>query len=332
VSTPDVRVGIVSWNTAALLDRCLAALPAALGDLHVEVVVVDNHSSDDSVEVAGRHGVTVVVNGVNEGYGRGMNQALAGTEAPVLIALNPDTEPPPGSLAALVAALQARPDVGIAAPRLVHPDGRPQHSDYRFPSVALAAVVCFTPGPLQRGRIGTRWRLEAARAAEPGPVDWVIGAVHVIRRDALAGEPPYSERWFMYAEDLELCWRLAEAGWRTVLEPSVVVPHSANAAGAQAWGDDRDRRWWATTYDCYARMRGRRAMRAFALVNTLGVALRVALGRLLGRVPVGDPATRRHTAAGLARVLPVHAAAVRGPEHAARVAGVTHRDLGQRGS
>jgi N-acetylglucosaminyl-diphospho-decaprenol L-rhamnosyltransferase len=326
VSRPDVRVGIVSWNTAALLDRCLAALPAALGDLRAEVVVVDNASDDDSAQVAGRRGVDVIVNGANEGYARAMNQALADTEAPVLLALNPDTEPPAGSLAALVHALQATPDAAIVAPHLVHADGRPQHSAYRFPSVALAAVVCFTPGPLQRGRLGSRWRLEAATGVDrSGPVDWVIGAVHVIRREALTGQAPFSERWFMYAEDLELCWRLAGSGLRTVLVPDVVVPHVANAAGAQAWGDQRDRRWWATSYDCYALVRGRGAMRRYALVNTLGVALRVALGRLFGRVPVGDPATRRHTASTLARVLPVHAAAVRGPERAAAVAGVTHR-------
>ena len=326
MSSPEVRVGIVSWNTAEHLDRCLAALPAALGDLRAEVVVVDNASSDDSVEVASRHGVHVVVNGTNEGYARGMNQALEGTTAPVLVALNPDTVPPPGSLARLVRELEATPAAGVVAPRLVHPDGRPQHSAYRFPSVALAAVVCFTPGPLQRGRLGARWRLEAAQAPDPsGPVDWVIGAVHVIRRDALAGAAPYSERWFMYAEDLELCWRLADGGWTTVLVADVLVPHAANVAGAQAWGDQRERRWWATTYDCYARRRGLGAMRRYALVNALGVALRVALGRAFGRLPVGQPELRRATAASLARVLPVHAAAVRGPARAAAVARVTHR-------
>ena len=129
----------------------------------------------------------------------------------------------------------------------------------------------------------------------------------------------------MYAEDLELCWRLHEEGWRIGLAADVVVPHAANASGAQAWGDERDRRWWAASYDCYARVRGRAAMRRYALVNTLGVALRVGLGRLFGSVPVRDPGARRHTAAMLARVLPVHAAAVRGPERAAAAAGVVHR-------
>ena len=281
MSTPDVRVGIVSWNTAALLGACLDALPAALGDLRAEVVVVDNASGDRSATVATEHGVEVVANGDNEGYARAMNQALAGTEAPVLIALNPDTVPPPGSLATLVAALEGSPSVGVVAPRLVHADGRPQHSAYRFPSVPLAAVVGFVPPRLQRGRLGARWRLEAATAPDPsGPVDWVIGAVHVVRRAALAGAPPYSERWFMYAEDVELCWRLHRAGWSTELVADVVVPHVGNASGAQAWGADRDRRWWGATYDLYAQVRGRGAMRRWAAVNVGAVLLHGATNRV----------------------------------------------------
>jgi N-acetylglucosaminyl-diphospho-decaprenol L-rhamnosyltransferase len=317
---PQVRVGIVSWNTAELLDRCLAALPAALGDLRAEVVVVDNASADGSAAVAQGHGVEVVVHDANVGYARAMNRALAGTDAPVLVALNPDTVPPPGSLARLVAVLEATPDAGVVAPRLVHPDGRPQHSAYRFPSVPLAAVVCFAPAAVQRGRVGTRFRLEAAAAPDRGgPVDWAIGAVHVIRRAALAGARPYAERAFMYAEDLELCWRLARSGWHTELVTDVAVPHAANSAGAQAWGGDRDRRWWAASYDVYALVRGRGAARRYALVNSLGVVLHVVLGRLLGLVPVGDQGGRRRTARALARVLPVHLAAVRGPERAAAV-------------
>src|SRR3546814_17746390 len=95
----DVRVGIVSCNTAELLDRCLAALPAALGELEAEVVVVDNDSDDDSAAVAARRGVKVVHNADNEGYPRGLNAALADTDAPVPPAPNPDTGTPPAPLA-----------------------------------------------------------------------------------------------------------------------------------------------------------------------------------------------------------------------------------------
>lgn len=311
MAAPDVRVGIVSWNTAALLDRCLAALPAALGELDAEIVVVDNDSSDDSAAVAARHPVTLVRNERNEGYAHGMNQALAGTDAPVLLALNPDTEPPPGSLAALVGHLDDQPAAAVVAPRLVHPDGRLQHSAYRFPSLPLAAVACFVPQRWQQGRVGERWWLEGAALHDrSGPVDWALGAVHVIRRAALDGRAPYSERWFMYAEDVEICWRLAREGWQTWLATDVVIPHAANASGAQAWGSARDQRWWAASYDLYARMRRPVAARAWAAVNTVGVLVHIT-ANLVGSVRPGPArAQRRAVARSLARVLPTHVRAL----------------------
>jgi GT2 family glycosyltransferase len=278
-----VRVGIVSWNTADLLDRCLAALPAALAGMPAEVVVVDNASSDASSSVAAAHdGVTVVVNDTNEGYARGMNRALAGTDAPYLVALNPDTEPPPGSLAALVARLDTEPRVGLVAPLLANADGSPQHSVYRFPSLRVAAALGL-PDRLHRGRLGRRLALEGAPTRDTaGAIDWAIGAVHVIRRDALDGEPPYRERWFMYVEDLDLCWRLHRRGWSVWLDPSVTVPHVGNAAGEQAWGSRRTERWLDATYDWYASARGPSAARAWAAVQTL-VAGSKAVAHRVGR-------------------------------------------------
>lgn len=312
---PDVRVGIVSWNTAALLERCLAALPAALGDLDAEVVVVDNASDDDSAAVAAAHdGVTVVENATNAGYARAMNQALAGTDAPVLVALNPDTEPPPGSLATLVAGLRARPRAGLVVPRLTSADGRLQHSVYRFPSVPLAAVVCFVPPRWQRTALGRRWWLEGAAPHDrTEPIDWAIGAVHVLRTAALGDGPVYSERWFMYAEDIERCWRLRERGWERWLLADVTVPHVGNAAGAQAWGDARARRYWAATYDFYVSARGAWATRRWALVNTLGAGLHCVLAGLRSLLPGPHRGARRATARGLAGVLGVHAGAVLRP-------------------
>jgi GT2 family glycosyltransferase len=321
---PDVRVGIVSWNTAELLDRCLRALPAALGDLDAEVVVVDNASSDDSADVAARHDVVLVRNDANEGYARGMNRALAGSTAPVLLALNPDTEPPPGSLAALVARLATEPDAAVVVPRLAYLDGQLQHSAYRFPSVALAAVVSFVPPRWQRGAIGRRWWLEGSAPHDrSGPVDWAIGAVHVVRRAALGDRPPYSERWFMYAEDMELCWRLRRQGWTTVLAADVTVPHASNAAGAQAWGSARAQRYWAASYDLYAQMRGAGAARAWAAVNTVGVSVHLAANLLGAALPGPARGRRLAVARPLAKVLPVHLRAlVRGPASLAEQAGV----------
>jgi N-acetylglucosaminyl-diphospho-decaprenol L-rhamnosyltransferase len=311
----EVRVGIVSWNTADLLGRCLDLLPAALGDLDAEVVVVDNASQDGSAEVGdARQGVRVIRNADNVGYARAMNQALAGSSATTLIALNPDTLPPSGSLSALVAYLDARPEVGLVAPRLVEADGAWQHSVYRFPSIRVALLVSFLPVRLQRGWIGRRWWLEAAAPhAGAGDIDWAIGAVHVIRAAAV-GPEVYSERWFMYVEDLELCWRLRSTGWRVHLDPDVAVPHVGNASGSQAWGDTRAQRYWGASYDFDQSTRGPAHTRAWAAVNTAGVAARLAVSAI-GSVRQGeDGARRRRVAAELRRILPVHLGVVfRGP-------------------
>jgi N-acetylglucosaminyl-diphospho-decaprenol L-rhamnosyltransferase len=228
----DVRVGIVSWNTAALLDRALASLPEALGDLVAEVVVVDNASSDASTDVVRGHtGVRLLGNPSNVGYSRAMNQALAGTEARALIALNPDTVAPPRSLSELVATLDEHPDAGLAAPLLAGPDGTCQISVYPYPGVLHALETGFLPHRLRRDS-GARGRAHVRKLRKR----WVVGAVHCIRRAALGAHPPYSERWFMYAEDIEICWRLEKAGWCNLLRQDVTVVHDAHSASKQRWG------------------------------------------------------------------------------------------------
>lgn len=292
---PDVRVGIVSWNTAELLGRCLDSLPAALGSLRAEVVVVDNASTDDSVSVARRHGATVVENRENVGYARAMNQALTGTDAPYLVALNPDTEAHPGSLERLVAVLRDEHDIGLVAPRLRHADGSLQHSVHPFPSLRVAAALAL-PERVHRWYGASLWLEGHAAHDRAADVDWAIGAVHAVRRSALPRpDEPYSERWFMYVEDLDLCWRLQRRGWRVRFDPAAVVTHVGNAAGAQAWGAERTARWMAATYDWCRSVHGRWWTRAwgFTAAATLGVRALTAAVR-------GDqPAARRD--AGLAR-------------------------------
>jgi GT2 family glycosyltransferase len=289
---PDVRIGIVSWNTADHLRSCLAALPEALGELEAEVVVVDNASGDDSVTVCESFGVRVIRNPENRGYARAMNQALAGSHAEVLIALNPDTVPPPGSLRALVGFLLADPDVGLVAPKLVFPDGRLQRSVHRMPSIRLAAVMGFVPLSWRRGRIGERWWLEGTSDHlydDVVDIDWVIGAVHVIRAAALGGHAPYNERWFMYVEDLDLCARLHATGHRVVLDGEISVPHVGSAAGDIAWGERRDARWLDAMYDWYARERSPLAARAWAALNLLATVTK--LGVVVSGYPDDSAAT-----------------------------------------
>ncbi|MGH9275581.1 MAG: glycosyltransferase family 2 protein [Acidimicrobiales bacterium] len=264
-----MRVGIVSWNTAQLLGDCLAALPAALDGVDAEVVVVDNASADSSAEVARQHAVQVVVNDRNLGYAVGMNQALEGSEAPLLLALNPDTIPAPGTLRRLVERFADHPHAGVLVPRLTDEQGRPQDSAHRFPGPLVPIVASLSTRSIRRSRLGRWLLLDGSGPHRGGNVDWAIGAVHLIRASALGGEKPYDERSFMYAEDLDLCWRLTQRGAPTVLAEDVTVAHVGNAAGAQAWGDERSVRFWTATYDVVRQRRSPLAARVAALGASL---------------------------------------------------------------
>lgn len=283
--TAPVRVGIVSWNTAALLDACLSALPAALDGVEAAVRVVDNHSHDGSADVARTHAVDVVANADNVGYAAAMNQALAGDE-PVMIALNPDTVPAPGSLARLVAELDRAPDVGLTVPHLRNPDGSHQPSCYRFPSVPSVLAVA-APPRLHRGWWGRRWWLEGAEGSHDRStdVDWAIGAVHALRRAAVTG-PVYDERTFMYAEDIDLCWRLADDGWRRRLVADASVVHVGNASGAQAFGDARTARWLNATVELLERRRGVARTRIWVAANLVALWCQAGWARVRRRPPV----------------------------------------------
>ena len=290
----DVRVGIVSWETAALLERCLAALPAALGSLAAEVVVVDNASSDDSVQVARESGATVVANSENVGFGRAMNVALAGTAAPFLIALNPDTEPRPGSLERLVKRLRDEPRLGLVAPRMLNVDGTVQPSVHRFPSVTLALVMGLVPHALRRGPIGRHFWLDGfADHQRRQSIDWSSGAVHAIRRSALADpEHAYSERTFMYGEDRALCWDLHRAGWDVTFEPSAEVVHVGGAAARRAFGEAIYARKLAAEYDWFEAERGATQAKVWAAVNMIGLGAKLAVAGVTW--PAGDPRIRRN--------------------------------------
>lgn len=304
MSSARVRLGVVSWNSADLLGPCLTSLPAALGALPYDVVVVDNASSDQSREVAAQHGARVIANATNVGYARAMNQALEPSDAEVLIALNPDTLAPPGSLEALVHGLLADGSIAVISPQLRLPTGELQPTAYRFPGPAVTLGLCFVPRRIRdRFGLGQRWWLEGeSSAARATSVDWCIGAVHVLRRAAM-DSPPYRERWFMYVEDLDLCWRARRAGWRVVIDGAVEVSHVGNASGA-AWGHRRQARWLTATYDWYEESHGWLRTRGWAAANVAG-----ALAVLL-RSWLVDRASGAPLRSDLRRALRVHRGAL----------------------
>lgn len=269
---PLVAVAVVSWNTRDLLARCLGSLEAEARAGRAEVWVVDNGSRDGSPELVAERfpWARLEQPGENLGFGRAVNRVAERTSAPWLAPANADIALRPGALDALLAAAAADPGAGALAPRLVLPDGSTQHSVFAFPTIPFTAA--FALGlPRLSARLADRlcvpggWNPERARR-----VPWAVGAFLLVRRAAWEAAGGFDPAQWMYAEDLDLGWRLARAGWATRYVPHAVVEHHESAAARQAWGEERTDRWQAATYEWMRRRRGPARTRAVAALNVLG--------------------------------------------------------------
>lgn len=223
---PAVDVVIVSYRCEPLLRDCLRSLIANPPQRGMHVHVVDNASGDGTAEMVAREFVDVelTVNSENAGFSRANNPALARGSAPYALVLNPDTAIKAGALDSLLELMEAHPEVGMTGPRLELPDGSFDHASRRSFPTPLSALGHFTG--LGR-REGASAALSAYRApeVESGPVDAINGAFMLIRRAALEQVGAFDTRYWMYMEDLDLCYRFAQAGWSTWYEPSVAVIH-----------------------------------------------------------------------------------------------------------
>lgn len=274
---PPVTVAVVSWNTRDLLSECLRSLQPEVEAGAASVWVVDNASSDGSAQLVRREApwATLVEAGGNLGFGRAVDLVAARTASPWLAPANADIALTPGALGALLRAGDD-PTVGAIAPRLLLPDGRTQHSVYPFPTLPFTVAFNLGLHRLSR-RLADRLCLEGYWDPDrPRTVDWAIGAFLLLRRSAFDRVGRFDAHQWMYAEDLDLGWRLAQAGYGTRYEPSAVVRHYESAATAGAFGAEKAARFMAATYAVLARRRGRARAGATALINCLGAAARVA--------------------------------------------------------
>ena len=280
-----VTIAVVSYETRALLERCLASLQPEWEAGRASVWVVDNASSDGSAQmVAERFGwARLVASTENLGFGRAVNAVAERTAGEWLVAANADVELTPGALPALLECGARHPEAGAVAPRLVLPDGRTQHSVYAFPTLRFTAL--FNLGvPRLSARLADRLCLEGRWDADrPREVDWAIGAFLLVRRSAFDQAGGFDPRQWLWAEDLELGWRLAQKGWKTRYEPLAVVRHADSAATVAAFGSGVESAEWAATYAALARRFGPWRARTTAALNTGGAAGRWLAFRLLAR-------------------------------------------------
>jgi N-acetylglucosaminyl-diphospho-decaprenol L-rhamnosyltransferase len=229
MAAPGLEVIIVSYRCEGLLRGCLQAVRDYPPDRELAIHVVDNASGDGTAEMVAREfgEVKLTVNEANLGFSAANNLAIRAGNAPYVLALNPDTRVTSGALERLCALMDQRSEVGICGPRLEREDGSFDHAAKRSFPTPVGALGHFT-GIGRRGSAGGRlaqYRATGLGEHEAGPVDAVNGAFMLMRRPALDEVGLFDEGYWMYMEDLDLCYRFKERGWVVWYEPSATVVH-----------------------------------------------------------------------------------------------------------
>jgi asparagine synthase (glutamine-hydrolysing) len=291
----DLSVVVASWNTRDRLRSCLESVSRRLATVDHEVIVVDNASKDGSAEMVAESfpSVRLIRNPANAGFGRANNQAMRLARGRWLLLLNSDTVLTDDSVADLLRTLDrdAREGgplagVGLAHCRLEFPDGRLQHTAYRFPTLRRALFEGLGLYKLTSADFAAETLLAGYwDHATERDVDWVAGSFMLLPREVFEATGGFDERFFMYGEDLEWCYRIRDRGWRIRFFPRAAIIHYDHQSADLKWGDERIARCLATERDVYAARHGRAAAWALLVVRLCGQALRLAYYSLRLRVP-----------------------------------------------
>lgn len=239
-SSVDLSVAIVTYNSADHIAACLTSLVADVRDLRTQFALVDNASSDSTVEVVekvadaqadGRHSFSIRKNGENVGFTRALNQALECCHGDFVLVLNPDTEIVSPCLPVLLQALRQDESIGVAAPQLRNPNGSIQKSCRRFPRrrdvlLELSALSGLFPGSPRFNR----WKMGGFEHRARAFVEQPQGAFLLFRRKLLQKTGPWDERFPMFFSDVDWCLRVRRLGYRILFEPAARALHHKGAS------------------------------------------------------------------------------------------------------
>ncbi|MFL6216335.1 MAG: glycosyltransferase family 2 protein [Blastocatellia bacterium] len=279
MSNPTLSIIIVNWNTRDITRDCLRSVSHYAGGLDYEVIVVDNASSDGSVEMirAEFPGVRLIANDTNLGFGRANNQAMRVARGQFFFLLNSDTLIFDDAIQRLIKFIAADSRIGIAGCKLLFEDRTLQSSCSRFPSLRVTLLedlmlYKFLPRRLQGELLlGGYWPHDRAR-----DVDAVWGAAMMVRRQVFEQTGGFDERIFMYGEDLEWCMRVRDCGWRITFTPDAAIIHLNHKSSEKKYGDERIDLCHKRAYEIYRRRAGLAAMLLMMLIKTFGALVRAS--------------------------------------------------------
>ena len=286
----SVSIVIPTHDTREMVGRAIASARRErdLRGAACELVVVDDGSRDGTAQAVREAApeARLLRNEAARGFSAAANRGLGEAQGDLLVLLNSDAELLPGALAALEAAFAAEPRLGVAGAELFHPDGRPQWSGGRAPTLAwLFALSSGLPALLRRlpGR-------RRSAAGHRGAVEWVSGAAMALRRETWRDCGPLDEGYAFYCQDLDLCWAARRAAWGVRVVPGFAAVHrhgSTIARGERALAGQRPDLLWPDLVRCLEKYRGAIFARRAVAALRCGVALRLA-ARALAAPWAGD--------------------------------------------
>ena len=233
---------IVSWNVREDLVRCIQSIEENRPMSEFELIVVDNASSDVTIDSI-KHDfpkVTVIANKENRGFAAANNQGIRKAQGQYLLFLNPDTIVHPDSLDVLMKFMDRNSDVGACGPKLLNEDGTTQPSTRRFPTFrgALYQHTAFRFLRIFRGEY-KKWLMKDFRHDKQTDVDQVMGAALMIRRSIIDELGTMDEHFYMYYEEVDLCYRIKQAGWHIMFVPDAAIIHLGGQSTRQIYVEAR---------------------------------------------------------------------------------------------
>jgi N-acetylglucosaminyl-diphospho-decaprenol L-rhamnosyltransferase len=224
-SKPLVTALVLNYRSHRDTVRCVCALKAQTIGQHIEIVVIDNHSCDESIgfiraQLGTLDRVRIIEERANVGFARGNNDALRFASGEYLLIVNPDNLLPPTALEAMLQTLQSHPNAGIVGPALIHPDGSVRPSARSLPSLFELLRKRLMPARWQREYDAWLQRIAGSETIE---VDWLVGGCLLLRRDLFERLGGFDERFFLFFEDMDLCRRIRQMGKSVLYLPRIRV-------------------------------------------------------------------------------------------------------------
>lgn len=233
LSTHDISIIIVSFNTRDLTIQCVRSVISACDDITAQIIVVDNQSSDGSSDALREifPNIKVIDSPVNGGFGYGNNLGLKEATGRFILFLNPDTQIPNNFVKSAINIMQEKPNIGILGPKVLNEDGTTENSLMRDLRVRQLLIMTVIPARILRAipYIGD-FRYASLDKTQTQSVEAVSGCAMITRKEVINTVGGFDSRIFLYAEELELCSRIRNAGWEIIFEPSLHIMHVGGAS------------------------------------------------------------------------------------------------------